>query len=133
MAKTAKKPTEGKQKKERKPRKQKPVITAEMAEQNDEGKFTGLPTMDEGQNILQFATLKKAAFADEATYLEYQAMVTEQRIENMTRRVSELREQAEISRKFGDSNLRRKAKSLAKKRAAIAALEEELAAAGIEL
>ena len=117
-------------KKERKP---KPVITADMAEVDGEGRFTATPTLDEGQSILNFAGLKKENFANEATFLDYKAMCMEARIEKSQKAAVRLREQAELSRKYGDTKLRKKAKKLMAARDAIADLEAELSAAGIEL
>ncbi len=131
MAKAAQKPAKGK--KERKPRKQKPVITAEMGETNDEGKFSSLPTLGEGQTFAQFAPLKKDAFADEATYLEYRAATTEERITKMQKQVQDLRDQADLSRRYGNSEMRKKAKALHKKRQAIAQLEAELKELGLDV
>lgn len=106
-------------------------------ERNDAKKLTSSPVNvedpeAEGSYNLSFAPLKKDAFVDEATYLDFRADVTELRIAKMRGTVENLREQAEIARKFGDSTIRKKAQKAARMREMLAKLEKELSDAGIE-
>lgn len=115
-------------------KKGRPVLNADTCSWpvDDEGLFTDIPVPEAG-DLLSFAPLKKDAFANEATYLEYRADCADLRAERLVVQAEKLRESAELSRKYGDSKLRKKAKQLMAKREAIAKLEAELADAGIEI
>ena len=84
-------------------------------------------------NPLHFVPLKKASFAKEGTYLRWRAHMTDIRAEKLAGSAVRLRKQADILDKFGDSDLAKKAKRLARMRDQLAALESEISDAGIDL
>lgn len=130
-------PPKGKrQRKERKERQPKPAMPEELAVDadgnsivDDDGRYTGIPV----NWTSKFQRLTKKSFADEATFIEFQAHQMTQRIEDMTERRDELLAEAELSRKLGNSEVRKSAKRAERLRRQLAKLEEELAAEGIEI
>jgi hypothetical protein len=123
--------SEEKPKKERKPRKVKPTFGADHGVQED-GKFTVVPNPGE-ESFTTFARLKKKDFATEATYFRYQAALVQERANTLLQEVQELQELATLEEKFGNSDAKKKARLLAKRRKEMANLENELKELGVDI
>lgn len=97
---------------------------------NAEGKIAGVPSDFDGSAHL---TPKKDDFANPADYYEFRAVLAEAKAAEQTATAAKMREEAENIRKFGDPEMRAKAKKAAKLRETLAALEAQLQAEGIEI
>lgn len=95
-----------------------------------EGKLQAVPA---NWKPKEHKPLKRSDFADEATFIEFRAILAEQKAERMATAARKLRQQAERIRQFGDEGTRKKANKLLKAREQMAALEKELAEAGIDV
>lgn len=97
---------------------------------NAEGKIAGVPSDFDGALHL---TPKKGEFASAADYYEFRAVIAEAKAQEFAATATKMREEAENIRKFGDPELRAKAKKMAKMREQLAALEAQLQAEGINV
>jgi hypothetical protein len=95
-----------------------------------EGKLTAAPANYE---FGKFAKLKKSDFASKAAVMEFQANAMEFRAGKMMERAASLRTDARNTAKFGDEATVKKAKKMEKLRKALAALEAELEADGVQV
>jgi len=87
----------------------------------------------QGWDLDKHKPVPKSQFADDATYLEFQAEVATQKANKLYALAEERIERARKIRKFGDKVLQKKAAKLEKMRTALAEMEAELAAEGIDI
>ena len=71
---------------------------------NPEGKIVGIP---EGYNSKEHLAPKRAEFANEADYMDFQANIFESVIASKQARIAKLRANAEELRKYGDPTVRK--------------------------
>jgi hypothetical protein len=95
------------------------------------GKLPSDPAIQVGFSTRLHKPLKVGDFVTLADFLEYRATAIESRLAKAMEAPRKLREKAMRFRKFGDEATRKKADKLARAREQVAALEAELAAAGI--
>jgi hypothetical protein len=101
---------------------------------NENGKLNSVPAIGEGGWVNgTHAPLKKAAFANEADYLDFSAAIDEIHAEALTKKAAAKRAQAETSRKFGDPKQKAAAKRLVKMMSAMEELKKQLGEQGVNV
>jgi len=97
---------------------------------NDKGLLTKVP---DDFDISKHKPMKKTIFADQATFIESQAVIAEQRANKLLALAKERRERVERLRKFGDEKTRKKADKLARIKKQEAILAKELEELGVDV
>jgi len=98
------------------------------------GKLNAVVAIGEGGWVPgTHAPLKKAAFANDADYLDFSAAIDDMNAAALTKKAAAKRAQAETSRKFGDPKQKAAAKRLVKMVSAMEELKKTLAEQGVNV
>ena len=109
---------------------------------NKDGLLIGVPiTVKDGEGKVTYAGfdirkhkgLGKAAFADIATYMRYQAFINRERAARLIALADEKDKKADRIEKFGDEATRKKAAKVARMRETLAAMEAQLVEEGVDI
>ena len=96
---------------------------------NTDGLLIAVPT---NYDPRKYKPLSKSVFAGIPTYLDYQAFMANYRAIQFTKIATDKTAKADLLRKFGDEDTRKKAQKLARLREQIEALQKQLKEEGID-
>lgn len=119
-----------KPKKQKREKKSRPEIPAELVKRNEAGKLTEVPI----KWTRQYKALKEKDFADEATFIEFKAHLLQEKIKDDQARIAQMREEAKSIRKIGgNEKVKKTVRKVQKMRAAMAEMMAALKEEGIEI